>query len=178
LIGEDGSNFLTTDGGATWNEFFLPEKNVVIGVSFNTDKDKLMIKGNSCAGEICSSSMYYTLDGLKTFNLLLDVVDTCVWEDMGNTIYCTKWTDPSQYGDRDSIGLKLLSSNNYFSTEKTLDLGGAVVGLKYVKGFTLAAVVSLKSSHPRNRFIRLEINFMFQKVETISKKLDFLDQMM
>jgi hypothetical protein len=141
LIGVDGSNFFTTDGGITWNGFFLPNKNVVTEVSFTTDKDRLMVKGTSCRDEYCFGSMYYTLDGLKTFNLLLDVVDTCVWEEKENNIYCTKWTDPSQYGDRDSSGLKLVSSTTFFSTQMTHDLGGTVVGLKYVKGFTLAAVV-------------------------------------
>lgn len=110
------------------------------GVSFTADKDKLMVKGNTCIGETCFGSMYYTLDGLKTFNLLLNVVDTCVWEEKENNIYCTKWTDPSQYGDMDSTGLQLVSSTTFFSTQMTYDLGGTVVGLKYVKGFTLAAV--------------------------------------
>lgn len=142
MIGTDGSNLISTDGGLTWNSFLLPNKNVVSGVEFTTDNDKILIKGKSCINETCFDNMYYTLDGLKTINLLLDLVDSCVWNtDGGNVIYCTKWSDTSQYGNKDSVGLKLVSSDSFFSTRKTYDLCGAVVGLKYLKGFTLAAVV-------------------------------------
>lgn len=177
LIGTDGSNFITTDGGVSWNGFILPKRNVVTGVDFTSDKNKILIKGKSCVDESCYDSMYYTLDGLKTINILLDLVDSCVWKaEEGNLIYCTKWSDHSQYGNRDSVGLQLVASETFFSVKKTQDLKGAVVGLKYVNGFILAAVVSFPFSYSRNHFMLMGISFMSPRMEVTLVKLDFLGQ--
>ncbi|KAK5005047.1 hypothetical protein LTR28_008183, partial [Elasticomyces elasticus] len=148
------SHWITKDQGKTWKEFKTGAPPSGRPLSFHaSDPDRILFVGEECSGFDCTERTYYTTDGFKTIDLLLDNTVSCMW---------AKSTDLFTTGDKKqdlnqvvcvvegkyspwSKDYRLLISDDYFEralVEPELADGRTVPGvisIAAVKGYIVAA---------------------------------------
>ncbi|KAK4988073.1 vacuolar protein sorting/targeting protein PEP1 [Elasticomyces elasticus] len=151
------SHWITKDQGKTWKEFKTGAPPSGRPLSFHaSDPDRILFVGEECSGFDCTERTYYTTDGFKTIDLLLDNTVSCMW---------AKSTDLFTTGDKKqdlnqvvcvvegkyspwSKDYRLLISDDYFEralVEPELADGRTVPGvisIAAVKGYIVAAAKS------------------------------------
>ncbi|EME49785.1 hypothetical protein DOTSEDRAFT_68531 [Dothistroma septosporum NZE10] len=113
ILGHKNEHWITHDRGESWTPF-KSEKSPAHtrpGISFHaTDPERMLYNAETCRGLICTSQIYYTIDGFKTEpKKLPDDLETCIW---------AKSTDIFTTGDEDLDKNRILciTQGSWFST--------------------------------------------------------------
>ncbi|KAK2796079.1 vacuolar protein sorting/targeting protein PEP1 [Onygenales sp. PD_12] len=166
ILGRGTKHWVTNDQADSWHEFTVDAElsRYQFPLIFHgKDSNRVLLQGQKCFGLECQERTYYTTDGFKTVDLLMDNPRGCMWA-VSTPIFGEGLDLPKEINDRVFCvvaGLhspwpsdnRLLYSDRFFKddsgTEAPLDSGRAVGGIMRtasVKKHILAATKSERTS--------------------------------
>ncbi|EEH39288.1 signal sequence binding protein [Paracoccidioides lutzii Pb01] len=166
ILGKAGKHWVTNDQAKSWHEFSADVEffqSLYPLVFHGKDSDRVLLQGQKCFGRDCKEVTYYTTDGFKTVDILMENARGCNWavstpifgdglnlsKEVNDRIFCIVPGLQSPWSDYN----RLLYSDRFFKqdpgTEAPLDSGRAVSGVvrtASVKKYLLAAAKSARTS--------------------------------